>query len=132
MWCEPHLAMGGGKLPIDSLITLATLRGLKRLTTDELAIHFQREPALAQAHEATRGRTYMLAAGVYQADGDQATYTRQMGFSNLQHEQLVLNYCNTCDRGGQVTGCKYLSNWGVAVGPDANSEPKKRVTSLSL
>jgi ATP-dependent DNA helicase RecG len=95
----------GGQLPIDSLIALAALRGLKRLTTDELAIHIQREPAqakrtlealveagLAQAHGATRGRTYTLAAGVYQADGDKAAYTRQMGFSNLQHEQLVLSF----------------------------------------
>jgi ATP-dependent DNA helicase RecG len=29
---------------------------------------------------------------VYQADGDKAAYTRQVGFSALQHEQLVLNY----------------------------------------
>ena len=78
---------------------------MKRLTTDELAIHIQREPAqakrtletlveagLAQVHGATGGRTYTLAAGVYQADGDKAACTRQMGFSNLQHEQLVLNY----------------------------------------
>lgn len=95
----------GGELPIDSLIALATLRGMKRVTTDELAIHIQREPAqakrtlealveagLAQAHGATRGRTYTLAAGVYQADGDKAGYIRQLGFSSLQHEQLVLNY----------------------------------------
>jgi len=95
----------GGELPIDSLIALATLRGMKRVTTDELAVHIQREPAqakrtlealveagLAQAHGATRGRTYTLAAGVYQADGDKAGYIRQLGFSSLQHEQLVLNY----------------------------------------
>ncbi|MGZ9059630.1 MAG: AAA family ATPase, partial [Burkholderiaceae bacterium] len=37
-------------------------------------------------------RTYTLAADVYQAEGDKAAYTRQLGFSNLQHEQLVLNY----------------------------------------
>jgi ATP-dependent DNA helicase RecG len=95
----------GSVLPIDSLIALATLRGMKRLTTDELAIHIQREPAkakrtlealveagLAQAHGATRGHTYTLAAGVYQAEGDKAAYIRQLGFSNLQHEQLVLSY----------------------------------------
>lgn len=98
----------GSELPIDSLIALAILRGLKRLTTDELAIHIQREPAqakrtlealveagLAQAHGATRGRTYTMAAGVYQADGDKAAYVRQLGFSSLQHEQLVLNYVRT-------------------------------------
>jgi ATP-dependent DNA helicase RecG len=95
----------GNSLPIDSLIALAALRGLKRLTTEELAIHIQREPAqakrtleamveagLVQAHGAARGRTYTLAAGVYRADGDKAAYTRQMGFSNLQHEQMVLAY----------------------------------------
>ncbi|OFA09081.1 hypothetical protein DUPY_01920 [Duganella phyllosphaerae] len=95
----------GSALPIDSLIALAALRGLKRLTTEELAIHIQREPAqakrtlealveagLAQAHGTTRGRTYTLAVGVYTAEGGKAAYTRQMGFSNLQHEQLVLSY----------------------------------------
>lgn len=95
----------GSALPIDSLIALAALRGLKRLTTDELAIHIQREPAqakrtlealveagLAQAHGTARGRTYTLAAGVYQAEGEKAAYTRQMGFSDLQHEQMVLSY----------------------------------------
>ncbi|CAD5366518.1 ATPase [Rubrivivax sp. A210] len=95
----------GTALPIDSLIALAALRELKRLTTEELARHIQREPAqarrtletlleagLVQAHGATKGRTYTLAPGVYQADGDKAAYTRQAGFAPLQHEQLVLNY----------------------------------------
>lgn len=95
----------GTALPIDSLIALAALRELKRLTTDELAGHIQREPlqarrtlealleaGLVQAHGAARGRSYTLAPGVYQADGDKAAYTRQAGFSALQHEQLVLNY----------------------------------------
>ena len=50
------------------------------------------EAGLAQAHGNARGRSYTLAAGVYQADGDKAAYTRQVGFSALQHEQLVLNY----------------------------------------
>ncbi|MEJ6001334.1 DNA glycosylase AlkZ-like family protein [Paucibacter soli] len=93
------------ELPIDSLIALAALRELKRLSTDELARHIQREPAqakrtleslveagLAQAHGAARGRSYTLALGVYKADGDKAAYTRQLGFSSLQHEQLVLSY----------------------------------------
>ncbi|WP_200919875.1 ATP-binding protein [Duganella sp. Leaf126] len=39
----------GSALPIDSLIPLAALRDLKRLTTEELAIHIQREPA-SEAH----------------------------------------------------------------------------------
>lgn len=95
----------GRELPIDSLIALATLREMKRLSTEELAAHIQRdvsqakktleslvEAGLAQAHGNARGRTYMLAMGVYRADGDKAAYTRQLGFSSLQHEQLVLNY----------------------------------------
>lgn len=95
----------GTALPIDSLIALAALRELKRLTTEELAVHIQRDPAqakrtletlleagLVQAHGATKGRTYTLAPGVYQADGDKAAYTRQAGFAALQHEQLVLSY----------------------------------------
>ncbi len=95
----------GQELPIDSLIALAALRELKRLSTEELATHIQREAAqakrtlealvemgLVQAHGNARGRSYTLAAGVYQADGDKAAYTRQMGFSTLQHEQLVLSY----------------------------------------
>lgn len=93
------------ELPIDSLIALAALREMKRLSTDELARHIQREPTqakktleslveagLAQAHGTARGRSYTLALGVYKADGDKAAYTRQLGFSSLQHEQLVLNY----------------------------------------
>ena len=95
----------GAALPIDSLIALGALRELKRLTTDELAAHIQRDTAqarrtlealleagLVQAHGATKGRTYTLSPGVYQADGNKAAYTRQAGFSALQHEQLVLNY----------------------------------------
>lgn len=95
----------GRELPIDSLIALATLREMKRLSTEELAAHIQREPAqakktleslveagLAQAHGNARGRTYTLAMGVYQADGRQADYIRQLGFSGLQQEQLVLSY----------------------------------------
>ncbi|MGC0018407.1 DNA glycosylase AlkZ-like family protein [Ralstonia pseudosolanacearum] len=95
----------GRELPIDSLIALGALHELKRLSTVELARHIQRDAAqakrtlewlvevgLVQAHGNARGRTYTLAPGVYRADGDKAAYTRQVGFSALQHEQLVLNY----------------------------------------
>jgi len=50
------------------------------------------EAGLVQAHGTARGRTYMLALGVYQADGRQADYIRQLGFSGLQQEQMVLSY----------------------------------------
>lgn len=95
----------GSELPIDSLIALAAVRELKRVTADELAGRIQRDAAsakhtlealceagLVEAHGATRSRSYTLSAGVYQAVGDKAAYTRQAGFTPIQHEQMVLNY----------------------------------------
>ena len=95
----------GSELPIDSLIALAAVRELKRVTADELAGRIQRdagsakhtlealcEAGLVEAHGATRARSYTLSAGVYQAVGDKAAYTRQAGFTPIQHEQMVLNY----------------------------------------
>ncbi|HRF61378.1 MAG TPA: ATP-binding protein [Candidatus Competibacter sp.] len=95
----------GGKLPIDGLIALAVLRGFKRITCEELARHLQKdtdqakrtlealhEAGLVQAHGATKARSYTLSAGLYQAMGNKAAYTRQLGFSALQNEQMVLNY----------------------------------------
>lgn len=92
-----------GELPIDSLIALATLREHKRLDAEALAGHIQRDPAqakrtleklleagLVDAHGATRNRSYTLSVDMYQATGDKLAYTRQIGFSRLQHEQLVL------------------------------------------
>ncbi|MBU2289314.1 MAG: winged helix DNA-binding domain-containing protein, partial [Gammaproteobacteria bacterium] len=94
-----------GELPIDSLIALAALRELKRVTAEELADRIQREAAtakrtlealteagLVEAHGNGRGRNYTLSAVVYQRQGDKAAYTRQAGFTALQNEQLVLNY----------------------------------------
>jgi ATP-dependent DNA helicase RecG len=95
----------GSQLPIDSLITLAVLREFRRITSEELAQHLQKdldqakrvletlhEAGLVQAHGVTKGRSYTLSAGLYQALGDKAAYTRQVGFSSLQNEQLILNY----------------------------------------
>jgi ATP-dependent DNA helicase RecG len=95
----------GNSLPIDSLIALAALLQAKRLSADELATFIQKdsrqarktlellnEAGLVQAHGITRSRTYTLASTVYQATGNKAEYTRQLGFSTLQNEQLVLNY----------------------------------------
>ena len=45
-----------------------------------------------QAHGQTRGRNYTLSAKVYHAEGRRAAYTRQAGFSHLQHEQMILSY----------------------------------------
>jgi len=95
----------GAELPIDSLIALAALRELKRVTADELAGRIQRDAAsakrtlealieagLVEAHGAARGRSYTLSAAVYQRRGEKAAYTRQAGFTPIQHEQMVLNY----------------------------------------
>ena len=95
----------GRPLPIDSLIALAALREHKRLGADELAVHIQRdatrarrtlerlvEAGLVEAHGHTRGRTYTLSATLYQARGEQAAYTRQLGFSKVQYPHMVLNY----------------------------------------
>ncbi|MFT3800527.1 MAG: ATP-binding protein [Burkholderiaceae bacterium] len=92
-------------LPIDSLIALAAVRELKRVTADELAGRIQRdvvsakrilealtEAGLIEAHGNTRWRSYTLSAVVYQQAGDKAGYTRQAGFSAIQQEQMVLNY----------------------------------------
>jgi len=94
-----------GALPIDSLIALAALREQKRLSLDELARHIHRDTAqarrtleylveagLAQAHGNTRNRSYTLSAELYRTKGGQVAYTRQAGFSSLQHEQMVLSH----------------------------------------
>ncbi|HMX10395.1 MAG TPA: AAA family ATPase, partial [Burkholderiaceae bacterium] len=50
------------------------------------------EAGLVEAHGSTRGRSYTLSVAVYRAAGDKAGYTRQAGFTPIQHEQMVLNY----------------------------------------
>jgi len=100
-----HERATNAELPIDSLIALAALRESKRVTADELAVQIQRdttsakrtlealtEAGLVEAHGSTRGRSYTLSASLYQAVGDKAAYTRQAGFTPIQHEQMVLNY----------------------------------------
>lgn len=102
---EEEKRQGKDALPIDSLIVLAALREEKRIGTDALARHMQRdthqarrilqqlvEAGLIQAYGNTRNRTYTLSADVYRAKGEQVAFTRQAGFSDLQHEQLVLGH----------------------------------------
>ncbi|SEA08955.1 ATP-binding protein [Paraburkholderia sartisoli] len=94
-----------GELPIDSLIALSALREHKRLDAEELAGHIQRDPAqakrtleklleagLVDAHGATRNRSYTLSVDMYRAKGDKLAYTRQVGFTHIQHPEMVLNY----------------------------------------
>ncbi|QDX82131.1 ATPase [Denitratisoma sp. DHT3] len=102
---EQESRQDGAVLPIDSLIALAALREQKRLGVEELAGHIHRdhsqakrtlerlvEAGLVQPHGNTRNRSYTLSAEVYRAKGKQVAYTRQAGFSSLQHEQLVLGH----------------------------------------
>ncbi|MBP9218101.1 MAG: putative DNA binding domain-containing protein [Sterolibacterium sp.] len=102
---EQESRQGGTVLPIDSLIALAALREQKRLGAEELAglIHRDQsqakrtlerliEAGLVQPHGNTRNRSYTLSAEVYRSKGLQVAYTRQAGFSSLQHEQMVLSH----------------------------------------
>ncbi len=102
---EQENKQGGAPLPIDSLIVLAALREHKRLSADELAQHIQRdavqvkrtlehlvEAGLVEAHGVNRSRSYTLSAEMYRAKDDKLAYTRQVGFSIVQHPEMVLNY----------------------------------------
>ena len=102
---EHENRQNGAALPIGSLIALAVLREQKRLGADELAHHIHWDAAqarrtleqlveagLVQPHGNTRNRSYTLSADVYQAKGNRIAYTRQAGFSRLQHEQMVLSH----------------------------------------
>lgn len=101
----------GDPLPIDSLIALAALREHKRLNAEELAQHIQRDTArarrtleqlleagLVEAHGNTRSRSYTLSVDMYHAKGDKLAYTRQVGFSQVQHPEMVLNYVRQHER----------------------------------
>lgn len=94
----------GKPLPIDSLIILSKLREERRLTLTDIIPYLQKnetkvratleeltEQGLIQAHGAGRGRSYTLSLKVYQEQGRESEYVRQVGFSKLQNRQLVLN-----------------------------------------
>lgn len=98
----------GGSMPIDSLIALACLRDQRRVTTEDIEHAIQKDRAaakgtleklveagLVEPHGNTNARTYMLASNVYATLDQQVEYARQAGFSQLQHEQLVLRYLET-------------------------------------
>lgn len=96
----------GRTLPIDSLIALASLKDAKRLTLEEIAQKMHRDATLAkktvealveaglvEAHGSTpRTRSYTLSAQLYRAAGKQTEFTRQLGFSTIQHEQMILRH----------------------------------------
>ncbi|MFO0680518.1 MAG: ATP-binding protein [Sandaracinus sp.] len=95
----------GGPMPIDSLIALACLREQRRVTAEDVERAIQKDRAaakgtlerlveagLVEPHGNTKGRTYMLASKVYALLDQRTEYTRQAGYTTLQHEQLVLGY----------------------------------------
>jgi ATP-dependent DNA helicase RecG len=50
------------------------------------------ETGFLEPHGTGRGRTYTLSVKLYQNAGQNAEYIRQAGFSDIQQEQMVLNY----------------------------------------
>ena len=50
------------------------------------------EAGLVEAHGNARNRSYTLSADMYRAKGEKLAYTRQVGFSQVQHPEMVLNY----------------------------------------
>lgn len=115
---EQEHSQNGAALPINSLIALAVLRAQKRLDVDELAQHMHSdatqarrtleslvEAGLVQPHGNTRSRSYTLSAQMYQAKGQEVAYTRQAGFSRLQHEQMVLSHVR---HHGKIRRCEVI------------------------
>ncbi len=97
----------GHSLPLDSLIILSRLRKEKRLTTLDLTHSTQKseqatrvtleklvESGLVEAHGTGKGRSYTLSSKLYQKIGQKAGYIRQMGFSIIQQEQMIISYIN--------------------------------------
>lgn len=101
----------GGPLPLDDLLILSHLREERRLRTPDVARTLRRsesaarslleqllEAGLVEAHGTGRGRSYMLSARVYSAQGKAAAYVRQAGFDPIQQRHMVLNLANTKGR----------------------------------
>lgn len=107
---EQERKQHGVPLPIDSLIALAALREQKRLSADELATHIHRDGSQARRtleHLVEAGlvvpygqtkRSYTLSAEVYRSKGQQVAFTRQAGFTPLQHEQMILAHVHNHGR----------------------------------
>lgn len=101
----------GGRLPVEAMIALATLRHERRLSTRTLAIAIQRDEAsaravleqlveagLVEAHGSTKGRTYTLSANVYRKGGRPGDYVRQAAFDSIQQGRIQLLIAQTDQR----------------------------------
>ena len=97
-----------GDMPIDSLIILSRLREERRLSTADFIASVQKsepqvrstleklaEAGLVEPHGSGRGRSYTLSAKVYRQTGRKADYIRQVGFNDIQQEQMVLSFIDT-------------------------------------
>lgn len=95
----------GGRLPLDSLMVLSTLREARRVAAaevaDALGVNPQQgrqileklvEAGLVDAHGAKRGRTYTLSARLYRKMGEKSEYVRQSGFDHIQQEEMVMRF----------------------------------------
>ena len=102
-----------GTYPTDSIVILSVLRERPRSTLAELVAAVQKKDAAVRSElEALVGhglvesvgtgrlREYILSRELYARNAGKAAYTRQKGFSAIQHEQMILNYI---DQHGQIT-----------------------------
>jgi len=94
-----------GAFPIDTLIVLSRLRAERRLAVNAFVPFVQKpephihaileklvETGFLEPHGTGRGRTYTLSASLYRSTGQKAEYVRQVGFSDIQREQMILTY----------------------------------------
>jgi ATP-dependent DNA helicase RecG len=102
-----------GTYPTDSIVILSVLRERPRSTLAELVAAVQKKDAAVRSElEALVGhglvesvgtgrlREYILSRELYARNAGKAAYTRQKGFSAIQHEQMILSYI---DQHGQIT-----------------------------
>lgn len=102
-----------GTYPTDSLVILSVLRERPNGTLAEIVAAVQKKEGIVRSEvEALVGkglveavgtgctRSYILSRDLYAREGGKVAYTRQRGFSAIQHEQMILNYI---DQHGQIT-----------------------------
>ncbi|MCS7056514.1 MAG: putative DNA binding domain-containing protein [Thermoflexales bacterium] len=95
-------------LRLEELLVLNHLWQVRRAQTPDLARLIQRpdaealallqrmvEAGLIEAHGERKGRTWHLSNLIYKALDGQEAYLRQRGLSQLQQEQLILDYVET-------------------------------------
>ncbi len=103
----------GQEFSLEDLITLHEIRLERRITTARAAELFQvnqhearaalnqlADRGLVEARGDGKGRTYHLAAALYDQLGESVQYVRARGFDDIQQEQMVLTFI---DRHGSIT-----------------------------